>query len=557
MIMPSPIEGDGRGQEDDDGIRLPEHPSSPEQEFNQPKVVSPTVASFVENSPRHPHGNQTRFNQSPFVAATPEFQDARSSAVEPEIHLLPSQLRHRHETTKAQRQQQQLLLKEQALSEDTQDSSSLNTINVGDSGSYFQVAPSEDPTNKDDRSSHLLDTETVVESPLRHQGGKATFNDHDSSNEDTNFLQMTPPDNLASSFHCARGGDSGALVRANSYSIFESLSNKSRGPPSDSSYDWSSTPIALSQASHFPKNIELAAGESLAEGRWSSDLPEIMMPTRDWVKMQTRINSLEQEVLHVTRTNILLNQELDKLNNHLLRLTSEEGAGWRKEYEFLVQQVDLMHRQLQLAYSQGQGGGGSAVASLSTRPNNVEGQSQQPEMTSQLHAEVKDLTASLRSWQAAFQQAEEKYRKKCDGERVLKQTLRERETQLSALAAKLSGYEDEFQKSISNYEQLVRLSTELEVLEGKKRRSSKSDSTSVDSSRHGALRNRISSRAEKDEQATATLQSNRDVVAHQLQGHMPGVFPGGEQRLVLAPNVDKLTVSIMSWAALLATYMLS
>jgi len=150
-----------------------------------------------------------------------------------------------------------------------------------------------------------------------------------------------------------------------------------------------------------------------------------------------------------------------------------------------------------------------------------------------------------------------------DGERTLKQTLQEREAQLSALAVKLSGYENEFQKSISNYEQLIRLSTELEVLEGKKRRgSSNTDSATTDSSSRGTFRNRLSSIAEKDVQATATIRNDRgenrsDVVAYQLQGHMPGVFPGGEQRLVLAPNVDKLTVSIMSWAALLATYMLS
>ncbi|KAF8956733.1 hypothetical protein BGZ52_000064, partial [Haplosporangium bisporale] len=73
------------------------------------------------------------------------------------------------------------------------------------------------------------------------------------------------------------------------------------------------------------------------------------------------------------------------------------------------------------------------------------------EVSRQLHSEVKELTESLRSWQSAFQQAEEKYRRKCDGERALKQTLRERETQLSGLVSKLSSYESDFQKSIADY----------------------------------------------------------------------------------------------------------
>lgn len=138
----------------------------------------------------------------------------------------------------------------------------------------------------------------------------------------------------------------------------------------------------------------------------SMDFPEIVIPTRDWIKMQTRINSLETEIVHVTRTNQLLNQELDKVSGHLQRLTSENGEGWRKEYEFLVQQVDLMHRQLQIAHSQ---------SSFEAEGNGHQGQlvRGQPEMTRKLHAEVKDLTASLKSWQTAFQQADEKYRRKC------------------------------------------------------------------------------------------------------------------------------------------------
>lgn len=603
MTTPSAVDGEERGQEDDDGTRSPEPSPFPEQDFNQPIVVLPTSPSSslppssFGNPHHHHHMHLNKSKQSPSVMVIPEMQGSRSSAVDSEMHLLPSQLRKRHETARGLHQQP---LQEQLCPKDTLDfiDPSLDATNTKDGGSVFE-AISEDLSDQDDRSSHLLDTATFAENP---QGGKITFDDHDSSNEDADPLQMTSPETVAaSSFQLAKG-EGGALIRANSYSLFESISNKNRGMQSDQSHNWSSSSSAhsaLSQVSQPPKGLQLAAGDSLVEERWSSDLAEMVMPTRDWIKMQTRINSLEQEVQHVTRTNILLNQELDKLNNHLLRLTSEEGAGWRKEYEFLVQQVDLMHRQLQLAYSQGhgqgqaqgqrQGAGGSAVSSLS-KLNSVEGQQRQPKMTSQLHAEVKDLTASLRNWQAAFQQAEEKYRKKCgmcmrsflsffvligsrltktsfdmiDGERSLKQTLQERDTQLSALAAKLSGYEVEFQKSISNYEQLVRLSTELEVLEGKKRRGSITvDSTTTNGSNsHGTIRNRLSSIAEKDVQATASLRNDggehrSDVIAHQLQGHMPGVYPGGEQRLVLAPNVDKLTVSIMSWVALLVTYMLS
>jgi len=419
MTTPSTVDGEERGKEDDDGTQSPE-PSFLPAQIDHSIVVVPTSSSptfsSVGNPERHHDIRLIKSNQSPSVMAIPEMQGARSSAVESEMHLLPSQLRNRHESTRASWQQQ--YLQKQMPSKDVLDymESSLDTINAEDGGSDVQVIPSEDPSDEDDRSSHLLDASDVVESP---QGVKVTFDDHDSSNEDADLQQMTAPDSAASSSHSARGrgGDSGPLIRANSYSLFESISKKSRGIQSDVSHNWLSTASALSQALQSPKGLQLAAGESLVEERRSSDLPEIAMPTHDWVKMQTRINSLELEVQHVTRTNILLNQELDKLNYHLLRLTSEEGAGWRKEYEFLVQQVDLMHRQLQQAYSQGhgqgQGGGRSAVSSLSTRLNTAEGQQQQPEMTSQLHAEVKDLTASLRSWQAAFQQAEAKYRKKC------------------------------------------------------------------------------------------------------------------------------------------------
>jgi len=127
------------------------------------------------------------------------------------------------------------------------------------------------------------------------------------------------------------------------------------------------------------------------------------MPTRDWAKMQTRINTLETENTHLTRTNELVNQELDKVNGLLKRFTSQDSEGWRKEYEFLVQQVDLMHRQLQ-----SQKGHGS-------NPGQVAQHQQQDEsdVVNKLRDEIKDLTVSLKVWQTAFQQAEEKYRRKC------------------------------------------------------------------------------------------------------------------------------------------------
>jgi len=150
-----------------------------------------------------------------------------------------------------------------------------------------------------------------------------------------------------------------------------------------------------------------------------------------------------------------------------------------------------------------------------------------------------------------------------DGERALKQTLRERETQLAALVDKLSGYENEVEKSLSNYEQLVRISTKLEAMEGKKRE----NSVLGGSNDNVTLRSRTKASAVKENVlATDTLQDvgtsepSRDRftgISYSRDGHTPGMFPDDANRLVVASNVDQLTVSIMSWAALLATYMLS
>lgn len=130
-----------------------------------------------------------------------------------------------------------------------------------------------------------------------------------------------------------------------------------------------------------------------------------------------------------------------------------------------------------------------------------------------------------------------------DGERALKQTLRERENQLSSLVDRLSGYENEFKKSISNYEELMRLSLELEALESKRKlidssSSKRSTSMTVDGSS-----------SNPQPSLTPISGTNRS---------MPGLFPDDEHtRQVAAVNADQLTVSILSWAALLATYILS
>lgn len=160
-----------------------------------------------------------------------------------------------------------------------------------------------------------------------------------------------------------------------------------------------------------------------------------------------------------------------------------------------------------------------------------------------------------------------------DGERELKRTLRGRETQLAALVEKLSGYESEVEKSLSNYEQLVSLSTKLEALEGKK--SGKSTGTLVSStasgegsSGNGLLRSRSTATAAvKTGVLTTDTQENGETVeprrggskrvSQSQQGYTPGMFPDGTGRLEVIVNVDRLTVSIMSWAALLITYMLS
>ncbi|KAF8938948.1 hypothetical protein BGZ58_011092 [Dissophora ornata] len=376
-------------------------------------------------------------------------------------------------------------------------------------------------------------------------------------------IQLDNPDNddddmasINASYH------SGAMIRAKSYSMFESSNNSNSN---------SSSPLQRpSQHMQFTQGLlpsSFTSSSSSAIGR-----PE--MPTRDWVKMQSKMQALESEVSHVKRTNMLLNQELDKVNAHLSRLTSEDengsgdgGVGWRMEYEFLVQQVDWMHRQLHLAHAENARIQAHAQGTRDVAKLGFGAPQYHTEMTRELCAEVKGLTASLRMWQSAFQQAEELYRRKCDGERVLKQTLREREAQLSSLVDKVTGYESEFQKSISDYEELMRLSAEMELPEG----TNNSDNTNINANTSTNAETRSDNKTHSSlEDSPASSNLNNGVILEK-RGGMPGTFPGLQQQWrrgsvdgeidTAAPpatlTVDQLSVSILSWAALLATYMLS
>ncbi|KAF9999953.1 hypothetical protein BGZ79_006457 [Entomortierella chlamydospora] len=378
--------------------------------------------------------------ETPFPVGDPSVEE-----IDETVPMLPSQLRRRHESMKLLAKKQQPVIFE--LGDERQEIRSQDQTNL-----IIELDSQELPDDK------IETDETEV---------------------------------INASYH------SGAMIRAKSYSMFES-SNFDHTP----SHPWGPS-----------QQMEYLNGE---------------MPTKDWVMIQSKMQALELEISHIRRTNMLLNQELDKVNAHLSRVTSNseddedgQGAGWRREYEFMVQQVDWMHQQLQLAHAEKQG------------------RSQyQAEMTRELCAEVKGLTASLRMWQSAFQEAEEKYRRKCEGERVLKQTLREREGQLSSLVEKLTGCESEFQKSLSNYEELVRLSAELELIEGSTNKSSVPKQLALN-----------------------------DSLTREGISDMPGTFPGqqwhceSKSEIALVPatdtTTDQLTVSILSWATLLATYMLS
>ncbi|KAG0205169.1 hypothetical protein BGX28_003164 [Mortierella sp. GBA30] len=313
---------------------------------------------------------------------------------------------------------------------------------------------------------------------------------------------------------------SSAMIRAKSQSMFESR------PPH----------ITMANALS-PLSTRTTTASNM--GKFLSE-----MSNGDWIKVQSKIQALEMEVSHISRTNRLLNEELDKLTGILARLTTDNmngdyydnhddrkqredstHPGWRREYEFLVQQVDLMHRQLQLAQSERVQLLGRVEA---TERDEGEKDAQmgvlsgyQAEVTRQLHAEVKDLTSSLKKWQSALRQTEDQYRRKCDGERALKRTLKERESQLSSLMERLSSYESKVLESISNDKEELLSSSE----------------------------------------EPPTSDSNNNIGLALNESAMPGTFPGADpgetQSRSSASAADQLAMSLLSWAALLVTSMMS
>ncbi|KAF9960732.1 hypothetical protein BGZ72_006074 [Mortierella alpina] len=341
----------------------------------------------------------------------------------------------------------------------------------------------------------------------------------------------------SSALHPQDGDDSKSLVSAGGQSKHNNNSSNNNIDSCLNGEDEAEDTIESIGGSHHPHTaigtlphsmlFEATTSDTiatLASLSAQTDLGFVEIPTRDWIQMQSKMQSLETEVFHVSRTNRLLNEELDKLTGILARLTAGgdelknldheqkqvEGAsssrqpGWRREYEFLVQQVDLMHRQLQAAQSEL---GGRTTTQGRARAEDQMEVARSTAVTRQLHAEVKDLTASLKMWQSALQQTDNQYRRKCDDERALKQTLRERESELSSLVEKLE--------------------------------QSKGHSDS-------------SSHISRDMMSTG--HSGRS------ESGMPGTFPepqSAEAVQTHATVADQLAVSLVSWAALLVTSMMS
>ncbi|KAG0260762.1 hypothetical protein DFQ27_003333 [Actinomortierella ambigua] len=476
--------------------------------------------------------------------------------ISPSTPLLPSQLRKHHESLKLKARQEQAE-KKRADAKEKRASQLQQSLSV-------TLPDQKSPSDKAD----IIEEINLVQPPV------AWPNDLDDANKD---LLLSP-----TSYHAQ-----GALIRAKSYSMFES-SPQQHHQHHTTAYGYPAPPV-----SQHAQTVYLHQLSSTSSFLSTSPPPQPSMDTRDWIKMQARINSLEQQVGHVSRTNQLLNEELDKVHGHLDKLTHEEGEGWRREYEFLVQQVDLMHRQLSKQFGQfGQFGNSGFAMPTHAKGTGDDGTG----LTRMLQREVRDLSDSLRKWQAAYADADERYRKKLDGERVLKQTLQEREAQLIVLVDKLSGYEREFRKSISNYEELMRLSRELQVLEGKHPehvvralesatsatssssstsshtppRSSGTPDTSISetssttsiagdewSALQAGLRKRLSASSSMMDAGVLQTMDDANVATGD---HMPGTFPASRRNSIAPsqpPPVDHLSVSILSWAALLATYMMS
>ncbi|KAG0352406.1 hypothetical protein BC939DRAFT_313177 [Gamsiella multidivaricata] len=490
-----------RSSEEIIGVQQPVRRSADHQENHILAAQLTSIPSVRTNS----NSNST--------AAEGGFADGSPMAVEIEelVPMLPSQLRKRHESMR---------------------------IPARTAQTQPPVISALESTNQASVSTPMIQLD-LVRNPRDHNSQSRGISDNKDDEED----DESDTDSVLASYH------SGTMIRAKSYSMFES---NNLGSSADSS-------IMLTPS----QRMRIIQGLMPSSAISPSSIPmdhHSEMSAREWIQMQSKMQALELEVSHVKRTNTLLNQELDKVNANLRRLAAlasgdeDGGEGWRREYEFLVQQVDWMHRQLQQAQAEQYAErmrldvSEMALTGAGATPSRY-----QTEMTRELCTEVKDLTTSLRMWQSAFQQAEEKYRRKCDGERALKKTLQEREAQLSSLVEKLSGYEGEFQKSIANYEELMRLSAELELLQG--------PSTTED---------------QQEARDFASSSSKGRVVSND-KSNMPGTFPGQlwgrssvtEDSSAITTTttttttttdtltVDQLSVSILSWAALLATYMLS
>ncbi|KAG0228669.1 hypothetical protein BGW42_002047 [Actinomortierella wolfii] len=531
------------------------------------KLAASTLAKLHIHTDGH-HRNNAPTSFAPGIHPLHDHEDDSHSqaGISPSTPMRPSQLRKHHESLR-------LKAREEQAEKKRADAKKKRASKVNQLPSATSCDVSTPSDKKDD----------IEEIPIVRPQIFIPYDDDD--NYDKNLMSPT-------SYHA-----SGALIRAKSYSMFESSPSQHQQPYHHAMVYGNGKADIISQGqmpSLFP-----SSGTTSPFLSKQPPLPP-SMDTRDWVKMQARINSLEQQVAHVSRTNQLLNQELDKVNGHLDRLTREEGEGWRREYEFLVRQVDLMHRQLSNQYHIFCGGEHAIPSALPAGLEKDDGTN----MTRMLQREVRDLSESLRKWQAAYKEADEQYRRKLDGERLLKQTLQEREEQLTSLMEKLSGYEREFHRSMSNYEELKRLSHELQVLEDKhpehviralesatmrysasstslssltshnSRPPSSSPDTAMSetgstvsvtsdhewSSRHAGVRKRFST-ASHD--SISTPEASHCIVEDpnvETGDHMPGTFPVPRRNSIAPPQpppIDHLSVSILSWAALLATYMVS
>lgn len=114
-----------------------------------------------------------------------------------------------------------------------------------------------------------------------------------------------------------------------------------------------------------------------------------------------------------------------------------------------------------------------------------------------------------------------------EGERTLKQTLRKRETELSGLVEKLTKYEGECENSIANYNELLRLSSELEALKEKKQLANSSVAL------------------------TPTADKATPVSSKKRTGGVkptPSFYPEGytEERVTI--TVGQVTMAMLSWA---------